>query len=192
VLQRSRFPNGQPDPERGAKDITWLTPAGVEPTAEQWRDQAARSLGVVLDGRVQGGVLRHPDGEVLLLLLNAYHDVVRFRLPATPGAARWTLLVDTNQPQLAGQSAFPVGHEYEVTGRSLLLLLMEPGEAEPAPTPAEAEEALTAAAGIVTAATLPEAAPAELVSGTEGKPGPDGAADASSVPTDIASDETEG
>jgi glycogen operon protein len=162
VLQRSRFTTGQPEPEQGARDITWLTPAGVEPAAEQWQDAAARCLGVVLDGRVQNGQLRAPQAEVLLLVLNAYHDVVRFTLPATPGAARWALLVDTNQPALAGQPSFAVGHEYEVTGRSLLLLLMEPGAAEPpaAAEPADQAEAMTAAAGIVTAATLPEAAPA--------------------------------
>ena len=109
--------------------------------------------------------LRAPQAEVLLLVLNAYHDVVRFTLPATPGAARWALLVDTNQPALAGQPAFAVGHEYEVTGRSLLLLLMEPGEAQPAPPPEEQAAALTAAAGIVTAATLPGALPEPAVDG---------------------------
>jgi glycogen operon protein len=47
----------------------------------------------------------------LLLILNAYHDVVRFHLPEVVGGASWELLVDTNVPELEEQPAFPFGHD---------------------------------------------------------------------------------
>ena len=57
----------------------------------------------------------------LLLILNAYHDVVNFRLPEVVGGAWWTCLCDTNQPILDEPTRHDFGSEYEVTGRSLLL-----------------------------------------------------------------------
>jgi len=60
----------------------------------------------------------------LLLILNAYHDAVKFKLPKVVGGRNWAALLDTNQPEVGrfGRSKlFPFAHEYLVTGRSLLL-----------------------------------------------------------------------
>ena len=35
----------------GVKDITWLQPDGTEMTAEQWQDELARCIGVMLNGQ---------------------------------------------------------------------------------------------------------------------------------------------
>ena len=68
------------------------------------------------------GIRRRGEMATLLIVFNAWQDVVKFRLPAVTDGAGWLLEMDTNQPGLPpdGQR-FDVGHEYEVTGRSLVL-----------------------------------------------------------------------
>jgi len=93
----------------------------------------ARCLGVMLDGRAQETGIKRPGHDAtLLIVLNAHHDVVRFKLPEVVGGKDWRLLVDTNQPELEATPNLDFGHEYDVTGRSFLLLVLEPGEARPA------------------------------------------------------------
>ena len=122
TLRRARFLTAHTDEELGVKDVSWLTPAGDEMTAAHWNDGAARCLGVLLDGRARPtGLRRRGADATLLLVFNAHHDVVRFRLPPGVGGEAWVCLVDTNQPGLADPPHFPFGHDYEMTGRSLLL-----------------------------------------------------------------------
>jgi isoamylase len=145
VLRRSRFLTGEPRGEQGAKDVSWLTPAAAEMTEENWHDPQARALGVMIDGRSEAnGPRKDARDATLLLILNAHHDVVPFTLPAVAGGARWTLVVDTNRPDLAEPVPFPFGQDYEVTGRSLLLLALEP-EREKRPIIARVRTALRVA-----------------------------------------------
>jgi Carbohydrate-binding module 48 (Isoamylase N-terminal domain) len=53
------------------------------------------------------------------------HDLVQFTLPGQTGGAAWRLLVDTNVPEQDEQSTFGIGEVYGVTGRSLLLFVLE-------------------------------------------------------------------
>ena len=124
ILRRGRFLSGAYNAELDVKDVTWLTPAGDEMSEANWNDGLARSLGVLLDGRAQPtGIRRRGTDQTLLLILNAYHDAVNFRLPRVVGGRDWVALVDTNQSDLGRGRAkrFRLGHEYLVTGRSLLL-----------------------------------------------------------------------
>ena len=66
----------------------------------------------------------------MLLVLNAYHDVVKFTLPEVVGGQTWRCLLDTNAPDRAGTPRFQNGEEYEVTGRSLLLFVLQPDSAQ--------------------------------------------------------------
>ncbi len=50
VFSRPRFFRGEMLSEAGLKDITWVTPAGVEAAAEDWANPVALSLGYVLCG----------------------------------------------------------------------------------------------------------------------------------------------
>jgi len=127
ILRRSRFLTGAYNEALGIKDTTWLTPAGDEMTPAHWNDPLARCLGIVLDGRAQATGLRKPASDVtLLFVLNAYYDVVRFKLPVVVGGSRWELMLDTNIPDLEPATVFSSGHEYEVTGRSVLMFALEP------------------------------------------------------------------
>jgi glycogen operon protein len=85
---------------------------------------------MLIDGRAQAtGIKRPAMDATALLVLNAHHDVVNFRLPEVVGGNTWRCLVDTNAPEIEGQKRFRSGDEYAVTGRSFLLLVLEP-EAE--------------------------------------------------------------
>ena len=131
VLRQSRFLTAQWNEHLGVKDCTWLTPAGTEMTPENWHDGQARCVGVLLDGRVQASGIRKRGSEAtLLLVLNAHYDVVVFKLPEVVGGRGWERLVDTNLPEDDVDPEEPVrlsfGHEYQVTGRSLLLFLLRP------------------------------------------------------------------
>ena len=53
--------------------------------------------------------------------MNAHHDGVSFHLPDVVGGAAWLRLVDTNLAPEEEGALFAFGHDYVVTGRSLLL-----------------------------------------------------------------------
>ena len=137
ILRRERFLTGAYNEELQIKELTWLTPAGVEMTAENWGEADAKCLGVVMDGRAQPtGIRKRGIDRTLLLIVNSYHDVLGFKLPEVSGGAGWELLIDTNQPDLEEEPSFDIGAEYGVTGRSLLLFELKADGSVP-PTPAE-------------------------------------------------------
>jgi isoamylase len=126
VVRRNRFLTGTFDEELQVKDVTWISATGAELTPEQWSDEKARSLGVLLDGRAQAtGIRKRGHDVTVLLLLNAYHEPVEFTLPAAQGGSAWDRLVDTNEPE-AEQTQFPSKKKYLVTGRSLVLFQLRP------------------------------------------------------------------
>ncbi|HEV7913476.1 MAG TPA: glycogen debranching protein GlgX, partial [Albitalea sp.] len=78
MLRRARYLSGAYNEELDVKDVTWLAPSGEEMTVEQWNDGLARCMGMLLDGRAQPtGIRRRGTDATLLLVVNAYHDVVR-------------------------------------------------------------------------------------------------------------------
>jgi isoamylase len=123
ILRFTRFLTGIPNEELDIKDVTWINATGAEMRAEDWTDANVRCFGMLIDGRAQPTGIRKRGQEVtLLLVFNAWQDVVNFTLPAGNGGSAWSLLVDTNIPENKDEERFPFGHVYEVTGRSLLVL----------------------------------------------------------------------
>jgi glycogen operon protein len=89
---------------------------------------------MLLDGRAQPtGIKQRGVDATLLIILNAYHDLVNFTLPEHAGDGRWELLIDTNLEELPSRTEFNNGDVYGVTGRSLLLLQLKDGNASPRP-----------------------------------------------------------
>jgi isoamylase len=126
VLRQGRFLTATWNEELGVKDSTWLTPSGTEMTAENWQDKAARCFALLLDGRAQTSGIRQRGSEATILLItNAHHDVVLFTLPKVAGGRDWVRLFDTNRPDedddANDPAIFKFGHQYQVTGRSMLL-----------------------------------------------------------------------
>ena len=127
MLRRGRFLSGGYNPEFDVKDVTWLTPAGDEMADGHWHDGNARCLGMLLDGRAQAtGIKRPAMDATLLLVVNAHHDVVAFTLPEVNGGSVWRCLLDTNRADPDAVPRLDTGEAYVVTGRSLLLLALEP------------------------------------------------------------------
>ncbi len=127
VLRRNRFLTGDVDDATGITDVSWLSPDGVDLQSEQWQDPAMSSFAVVFDGRARTSAIRKRASDAtVLMLFNAYHDVVEFTLPDITGPDGWLRLIDTNLP-LTGEP--PVRHccgeRYTVTGRSTVILVQE-------------------------------------------------------------------
>ena len=103
-------------------------------TPENWHEGNARYVGILLDGRSQtSGIKRRGSEATLLLILNAHYDVMDFKLPEVVGGRGWERLIDTNLPEEDLDPEEPVritfGHEYQVTGRSLVMFLLRPEKA---------------------------------------------------------------
>jgi isoamylase len=131
VLRQNRFLTDEWNKAIGGKASVWLTPVGEEMTPEHWRDPRAHCVGLLLDGRAQtSGISRRGSEATLLLVVNAHHDLVLFTLPEVTGGRDWMRLLDTNLPEEDDDPDEPMRfsfrHKYDVTGRSLLLLLLRP------------------------------------------------------------------
>jgi len=122
ILRRARFLSGEYNEDLGVKDVTWINTAGEEMRQDQWDDPHTRVFGMLLDGRAQEtGIRRRGELATLLIIFNPWQDMVKFKLPAAAGGSAWTLRADTNFPDATEDPQFAIGHEYEVTARSLLL-----------------------------------------------------------------------
>ncbi len=128
ILRRNRFLTGALDTELDIRDVTWINANGAAMTDSEWADKAMLCFGMLIDGRAQAtGIKQRGSDTTVLLILNAYHDVVQFTLPDCNGCAGWTLLFDTNIPDEEKTEIFPVGDKYEITGRSVLAFQLTAG-----------------------------------------------------------------
>ena len=85
-----------------------------------------RCFGMLLDGRAQiTGIKRAASDPTLLLVMNAYHEVVKFRIPEVAGGSRWRCFVDTNDSEREELSLFRTNDTYDVAGRSLLIFALD-------------------------------------------------------------------
>ncbi len=123
ILRRARFLTAEYNPELEVKDVSWINASGKEMQESDWGDGNMRCFGMLIDGRAQtSGIKRRASDVTLLIVVNAYHDLVKFTLPEFAGGDQWLTLIDTNDPERHETSALKTGDEYGVTGRSLLLL----------------------------------------------------------------------
>jgi len=80
------------------KDVVWVKPDGGEITEHEWNQEHARALGLFLAGGELaevdrfGAAARDDD---FLLLFNAHHEPVEFRIPQFDGGT-WHAVVDTS------------------------------------------------------------------------------------------------
>jgi glycogen operon protein len=126
VFRRRDFFQGRPIHGSDVKDIVWLKPDGAEMTNEEWDHDFARSLGVYLAGEAltENDARGRPvKDENFLVLFNAHHEELAFKLPSY-GVQRWLALVDTSYADgLAPDGTFEAGTSYALKARSLALLV---------------------------------------------------------------------
>ena len=126
VFSRRRFLQADAVTAQGLKEILWLTPQGQEMTETEWNQHFARCLGVYLAGAAierrdrQGRAVKDNN---FLLLFNAHHEMIPFKLPEFLTDKSWWTVLDTavvDKP--FAQNRIEPGSEYPLQGRSLALL----------------------------------------------------------------------
>jgi glycogen operon protein len=129
VFRRRHFFQGREIRGAGTKDIHWLKPDGSDMTDEEWAHDFARSLGVYLSGEALGEV--DPRGRAIhddnfILLFNAHHERIEFRLPNLCAGCTWRVVLDTHyHAGLDTDGAYAGGDGYPLEGRTLALLCQE-------------------------------------------------------------------
>jgi glycogen operon protein len=125
VFRRERFLAGD-ESRSGLPDVWWFRPDGRRMTRRDWEDHDRHHLGVFLNGDDTG--TRDERGLPLLgssflMLFNAGHEDVTFRLPAARFGARWLLVLTTADDLLSpGTHRYRARQECMVTARSITLL----------------------------------------------------------------------
>ena len=126
ILRRGRFFTGTPITDLDVKDVTWINASGDEMEGSDWGDAAMKCFGMLIDGRAQATGIRKPGSDTtMLIVVNAYHDMVTFTLPDCTNGESWELVFDTNVPERDDAQRFAIGDTYDVTGNSLLLFALK-------------------------------------------------------------------
>src|SRR5712672_856822 len=127
VFRRRRFFQGRPIKGANVKDVLWLNPSGNEMSEDEWRDPAARCLGMFLAGQGldetdERG--RKIGDENFLVLMNAHHEDVGFTLPSFHPGSRWVAWMDTSQYDgLRTADTRNSGTLYCLQARSMVVLM---------------------------------------------------------------------
>jgi glycogen operon protein len=123
VFRRRRFFDGLGSGEE-ISDIAWFSPAGEHMGHDDWSGHA-RSITVFVNGEA----ITEPDmrGEPVLddsflLLFNADHDDVKFRLPPAAYGEAWTYEIDTDEVDVTDRE--PLAAEAEVMMRAHAMLVL--------------------------------------------------------------------
>ncbi|MDN5942957.1 MAG: hypothetical protein L0H94_13825, partial [Nitrospira sp.] len=68
-------------------------------------------------------------GDSIVLLVNAHHEAIPFRLPLRGKSQEWERLIDTADPQ-AKSIKRQGGKKYKIQGRSMVILRAKPPKPE--------------------------------------------------------------
>ncbi|WP_199825059.1 glycogen debranching protein GlgX [Streptomyces maremycinicus] len=132
VLRRRRFFRGETvrNARQPLPDLVWLLPDAREMTDRDWHRDDAHSVGVFLNG----DAIAEPDprgrpvvDDSFLLLFNSYWEPVVFRLPGVEYGERWTVRVETAEPDGGpDETEYKAGAEVTLAARSLIVLSRPP------------------------------------------------------------------
>jgi glycogen operon protein len=100
VFRRTKFFEGKGEQ---LPDVWWMRPDGRKMTQRDWRNTDGHAIGVFLNGdelnmTTQSG--EELEDESFLVLFNAHHEPLTFRLPTRRFGARWKLELSTAEPEL--------------------------------------------------------------------------------------------
>jgi glycogen operon protein len=126
VFRRRRFFEGKPIRSGDqARDIAWLSPAGVEMTPEDWGSGFGKCVTVFLNGEAIPAPDPHGQRVVddsFLLCFNAHDGAVDVVTPDGRYAQQWSAVLDTTDPTGATDLIGPAGAKISLGGRSVLVL----------------------------------------------------------------------
>jgi glycogen operon protein len=131
TFRRRDFFAGEATHGNGLKDLVWLKPDGGEMTQTEWEQDFARCLGMYLSGAALHAVSRHGRpifDDDFLVLFNAHHEDVEFRMPELGGEA-WQTLIDTTHPSGSVEpKVLAPGDIYPLHCRSLAVFIRKAAE----------------------------------------------------------------
>jgi len=131
VLRRRRFFLGRRIRGTDIKDIMWLRADGEEMSEEDWGSSWLRCIGVLLSGNMPGEIDHRGEpvtGKTLLILLNAHHEAVDFKLPDGLVTGTWTVEFDTHRGFIDSEpEQMDAGGVVHIGDRSLVVLSIPPG-----------------------------------------------------------------
>jgi glycogen operon protein len=117
LLHAERFLHGRVIEETGKRDVVWYRPDGHEMDAAAWSDPLAKVVGLLLCDKE----------DCVLMLTNAYHEPIAFKLPPDGIAGQWQLRVDTATGRIDPPDwRIDAGQTVDLEGRSLMLLSGKP------------------------------------------------------------------
>ncbi len=123
ILQRPRFFLGDFIWESQFKDLAWLRPDGAEMTPQDWQKPWISALAMALGGDAIPVVDERGErllDDELLILMNAYHEPIAFKLPDEGVGKPWLLELDSADPTRPAET--PCTGTYEVVGRGMVVL----------------------------------------------------------------------
>jgi glycogen operon protein len=124
ILRRSRFLTGGHDKELDIRDVVWIDANGKEMTTADWNTGWIKCFGALLDGRCRKtAIRRYGEDDSVLIIMNSFEGEVDFKLPHTSAGPKWSLLLDTNNPDGSSGADFAFDSVTKVPGRSFLLFV---------------------------------------------------------------------
>ena len=103
-----------------------MRPDGRKMAQQDWRNPDGQAIGVFLNGDELRMTTRQAQpvyDESFLVLFNAHHETVTFRLPTRRFGARWKLELSTAEPAAEeGARSWGAREQLPVESRSLLVL----------------------------------------------------------------------
>jgi isoamylase len=127
VFRRRHFFQGRPIHGLDVKDLYWLTPAGTEMSDQDWNVGSARCLGMGLLGAQIDETNAEGEGIVgdsFLILFNANHKSVSFRLRGRAQDQNWEVLFDTSSASMTRRLLGRLV-EYPLQARSVAVLRLD-------------------------------------------------------------------
>jgi isoamylase len=125
VFRREHFLAGERS-EPGLPDVWWFRLDGRRMTRRDWENPDHRSLGVFLNGQATGARDRHGakvEGDSFLVLFNAHHEDVVYKLPAARFGTRWGVELTTAAPGIAaGAQSYKARGDCYLSSRSITVL----------------------------------------------------------------------
>jgi isoamylase len=123
-FRRRKFFQGAAIHHSAVRDIAWFDATGAELDEGAWSAPWGRSVGFMLNGRTlntkdQEG--RPVVDDSFLILMNAYHEGIEFKMPPCPSGGYWEAVMNTDDlhEEFANRR---VGESIVVAGRSMVLL----------------------------------------------------------------------
>jgi len=113
-LRQPGFLHGEPVDEAGTPNVQWLGAEGTPMADETWHDPSVKVVGLIYGSS---------DGRRMLLLCNAHHDTVPFRLPPPEVSACWRIRLRTDTAATAAdETALPAAEAFDLPAHTVVLL----------------------------------------------------------------------